>query len=120
VNFSLARSFGLSFNALLEWVLIELALNAYGKVGVSLYDTLGNESVGTFLLRKTAESTLGINHDVSQGICEIFNNWRGTHNLMAIQYRPCPPYSYLHYFLSLGKPTQGRPASPSFKVYRGH
>ncbi|KAI0256465.1 long-chain-fatty-acid-CoA ligase [Lactifluus subvellereus] len=28
-----------------EWVLIELALNAYGKVGVSLYDTLGDEAL---------------------------------------------------------------------------
>ncbi|KAH9998166.1 hypothetical protein BJV74DRAFT_883293 [Russula compacta] len=28
-----------------EWILIELALNAYGKVGVSLYDTLGDEAV---------------------------------------------------------------------------
>ncbi|KAH9030628.1 acetyl-CoA synthetase-like protein [Lactarius pseudohatsudake] len=30
-----------------EWVVVELALNAYGKVGVSLYDTLGDEAVGT-------------------------------------------------------------------------
>lgn len=29
-------------------MVIELALNAYAKVGVSLYDTLGNEAVGTF------------------------------------------------------------------------
>ncbi|THH20373.1 hypothetical protein EW146_g977 [Bondarzewia mesenterica] len=28
-----------------EWQLVELALNAYGKVGVSLYDTLGKDSV---------------------------------------------------------------------------
>lgn len=28
-----------------EWQLVELALHAYGKVGVSLYDTLGKESV---------------------------------------------------------------------------
>ncbi|KAI6043089.1 long-chain-fatty-acid-CoA ligase [Pisolithus marmoratus] len=28
-----------------EWQLVELALHAYGKVGVSLYDTLGRESV---------------------------------------------------------------------------
>lgn len=28
-----------------EWQLVELALHAYGKVGVSLYETLGNESV---------------------------------------------------------------------------
>ncbi|KAH9039045.1 acetyl-CoA synthetase-like protein [Lactarius hengduanensis] len=28
-----------------EWVVVELALNAYGKVGVSLYDTLGDEAV---------------------------------------------------------------------------
>ncbi|KAH9997491.1 hypothetical protein BJV77DRAFT_1078521 [Russula vinacea] len=31
-----------------EWVIVELALNAYGKVGVSLYDTLGDEAVGAF------------------------------------------------------------------------
>lgn len=35
-----------------EWVIVELALNAYGKVGVSLYDTLGDEAVGTFASRK--------------------------------------------------------------------
>ncbi|KAL4074617.1 hypothetical protein V8B97DRAFT_2022828 [Scleroderma yunnanense] len=29
-----------------EWQLVELALHAYGKVGVSLYDTLGRDSVG--------------------------------------------------------------------------
>jgi long-chain acyl-CoA synthetase len=34
---------------ILEWVIIELALNVYGKVGVSLYDTLGNEAVGTLV-----------------------------------------------------------------------
>jgi len=28
-----------------EWVLVDLALNAYGKVGVSLYDTLGDQAV---------------------------------------------------------------------------
>lgn len=27
-------------------MIVELALNAYGKVGVSLYDTLGDEAVG--------------------------------------------------------------------------
>ncbi|KAI6043090.1 hypothetical protein EDC04DRAFT_2600482 [Pisolithus marmoratus] len=30
-----------------EWQLVELALHAYGKVGVSLYDTLGRESVAS-------------------------------------------------------------------------
>lgn len=30
----------------LEWQIIDLALQAYGKVGVSLYDTLGKDSVG--------------------------------------------------------------------------
>lgn len=34
-----------------EWVIVELALNAYGKVGVSLYDTLGDEAVGAFVSR---------------------------------------------------------------------
>ncbi len=29
-------------------MVVELALNAYGKVGVSLYDTLGDEAVGAF------------------------------------------------------------------------
>ncbi|KIM57625.1 hypothetical protein SCLCIDRAFT_1219315 [Scleroderma citrinum Foug A] len=29
-----------------EWQLVDLALQAYGKVGVSLYDTLGKDSVG--------------------------------------------------------------------------
>jgi hypothetical protein len=31
--------------------MVELALNAYGKVGVSLYDTLGDEAVGAFVSR---------------------------------------------------------------------
>lgn len=30
----------------LEWQLIDIALHAYGKVGVSLYDTLGKDAVG--------------------------------------------------------------------------
>lgn len=29
-----------------EWQLVELALHAYNKVGVGLYDTLGKDSVG--------------------------------------------------------------------------
>ncbi|KAG6335217.1 hypothetical protein ID866_3862 [Astraeus odoratus] len=32
-----------------EWQLVDLALHAYGKVGVSLYDTLGKESDSYFL-----------------------------------------------------------------------
>jgi long-chain acyl-CoA synthetase len=35
-----------------EWVIVDLALNAYGKVGVSLYDTLGNDAVGAFVSRE--------------------------------------------------------------------
>jgi hypothetical protein len=31
-----------------EWQIIDLALQAYGFVGVSLYDTLGKDSVGTY------------------------------------------------------------------------
>ena len=30
----------------LEWQIVDLALHAYKKVGVSLYDTLGKDSVG--------------------------------------------------------------------------
>ncbi|KAI0306786.1 long-chain-fatty-acid-CoA ligase [Multifurca ochricompacta] len=48
------RNLGSAIHALFEngtvggdWVLIDLALNAYGKVTVSLYDTLGDEAVGT-------------------------------------------------------------------------
>jgi len=29
-----------------EWQIVDLALHAYGKIGVSLYDTLGKDSVG--------------------------------------------------------------------------
>lgn len=29
-----------------EWQLVDIALQSYGKVGVSLYDTLGKDSVG--------------------------------------------------------------------------
>ena len=43
----LARlSLPLNVNIQPECVLVELALNAYGKVGVTLYDTLGDEAVG--------------------------------------------------------------------------
>ena len=31
-----------------EWQIIDTALHAYNKVGVSLYDTLGKDSVGMF------------------------------------------------------------------------
>lgn len=30
-----------------EWQIVDIALQTYGKVGVSLYDTLGKDSVGT-------------------------------------------------------------------------
>lgn len=33
-----------------EWQFVEWALNAYQKVGVSLYDTLGKDAVGAFFL----------------------------------------------------------------------
>ena len=33
----------------LEWEIIDLALNAYSKVGVALYSTLGKDAVGAFL-----------------------------------------------------------------------
>jgi hypothetical protein len=48
VNLSLLAWFNLSLRANVqpECVLVDLALNAYGKVGVSLYDTLGDEAVG--------------------------------------------------------------------------
>lgn len=29
-----------------EWQVIDTALHAYGKIGVSLYDTLGKDAVG--------------------------------------------------------------------------
>lgn len=35
--------------ALTEWQVIDLSLHAYGKVGVSLYDTLGPDAVGAYL-----------------------------------------------------------------------
>ena len=37
-------------NAIPEWQIIDLALHAYAKVGVSLYDTLGKDSVGKVIL----------------------------------------------------------------------
>jgi hypothetical protein len=33
-----------------EWQLVELALHAYNKVGVGLYDTLGKDSVGKSII----------------------------------------------------------------------
>lgn len=36
--------------------MVELALNAYGKVGVSLYDTLGGEAVGAFVSRSQSNT----------------------------------------------------------------
>jgi long-chain acyl-CoA synthetase len=47
-----------SVNLQPEWVIVELALNAYGKVGVSLYDTLGDEAVGAFASRKRSNTPL--------------------------------------------------------------
>ena len=38
-----------------DWQVVDLSLQAYGKVGVSLYDTLGKDSAGasiTFLLQE--------------------------------------------------------------------
>lgn len=31
---------------MIDWQVIDLSLQAYGKVGVSLYDTLGKDSAG--------------------------------------------------------------------------
>lgn len=49
-NFALGAVRSVNFHP--EWVIVELALNAYGKVGVSLYDTLGDDAVGAFVTRK--------------------------------------------------------------------
>lgn len=35
-----------NFTVKTEWQVVDLALHAYKKVGVSLYDTLGKDSVG--------------------------------------------------------------------------
>ncbi|KAG8217331.1 hypothetical protein J3R82DRAFT_5426 [Butyriboletus roseoflavus] len=40
-----------------EWQIVELALHAYGKVGVSLYDTLGKDSVD-FIINHSALSVV--------------------------------------------------------------
>ena len=54
VSFSLLVRLSLQLNVNFqpECVLVELALNAYGKVGVTLYDTLGDEAVGAFVRHK--------------------------------------------------------------------
>lgn len=36
-----------AYSRLADWLLVDLAAQAYGKVGVPLYDTLGADSVGT-------------------------------------------------------------------------
>ena len=50
--FLVRLSLPLNVNFQPECVLVELALNAYGKVGVTLYDTLGDEAVGAFVRLK--------------------------------------------------------------------
>jgi len=59
----------LNVNCRLEWVLVDLALNAYGKVGVSLYDTLGDQAVGASELPKPTH--LGANSNIYQSICKV-------------------------------------------------
>jgi hypothetical protein len=39
-------NFNTGADSLSEWQVIDLALHAYQKVGVSLYDTLGKDAVG--------------------------------------------------------------------------
>jgi hypothetical protein len=77
--------FGLSLNINFqpEWVLVELALNAYGKVGVSLYDTLGDEAVGAFASLKCPYSP-GTNYGISQGTCKIYHYDESMNDLMAV------------------------------------
>ena len=102
-----------------EWLLVELALNAYGKVGVSLYDTLGDEAVGAFASLKCPYSP-GTDYIISQSICKIYHRGEIMKDLMAVQHRPCSPHPYLHHLQPLGHTAQGSAASPSLEVYRGH
>jgi len=91
----LARlSLPLNVNILPECVLVELALNAYGKVGVTLYDTLGDEAVGAFVRPKDwihLELTL-IPLRIHVRLIITDNCGRSD----GVQHRPCSPYPYLH------------------------
>jgi len=107
-------SLNISFQ--LEWLLVELALNAYGKVGVSLYDTLGDEAVGAFASLKCPFSS-GTNYGISQSICKIYCYGAIMKDLMAVQHRPCSPHPNLHHLPSLGHTAQGSAPSPSLKAY---
>lgn len=77
-----------------ECVIVELALNAYGKVGVTLYDTLGDEAVGAFVKQRL--DSPGTNFDTAQNTCKIYNHCQIMYDLTVIQHRPCSPYPYLH------------------------
>lgn len=65
-------------------MLVELALNAYGKVGVTLYDTLGDEAVGAFVRPKT--DSPGTNFNTSQNTCKICNYVQIMNVLTVVQH----------------------------------
>jgi hypothetical protein len=93
--FLVRLSLPLNVNFQPECVLVELALNAYGKVGVTLYDTLGDEAVGAFVRLKDWIHP-GTNLDTSQNTCKIHKHSQIMNDLTVVQYRPCAPYPYLH------------------------
>lgn len=109
-------SLSLNISFQLEWLLVELALNAYGKVGVSLYDTLGDEAVGAFASLKCPFSYV-TNYDISQSICKIYCYGEIMKDLMAVQHRPCSPHPNLHHLPSPGHTAQGSAPSPSPEAY---
>lgn len=54
-----------------EWQFVEWALNAYQKVGVSLYDTLGKDAVGAFFL--VSYGKVQILNDIILSINSVYN-----------------------------------------------
>lgn len=51
-----------------DWFLVDLAMQAYGKVSVPLYDTLGADSVGTHLMSPIFDM-LSIHHENRICVC---------------------------------------------------
>lgn len=54
-----------------EWQFVEWALNAYQKVGVSLYDTLGKDAVGEFLF--VSHAKVYILNDTIETVNSLYN-----------------------------------------------
>ena len=53
-----------------DWQVIDLSLQAYGKVGVSLYDTLGKDSAGASSAAQRRVARSHLSRLPSQSLCE--------------------------------------------------